>query len=150
MDQVSLSDEQLALFKYIEGEHCNIFVTGRAGTGKSTLLSYLVENTKKNFAVCAPTGVAALNVAGQTIHSLFGLPPGLLGTEDVARHLNKRTREVLRSIEMLVIDEISMVSADLLDALAHARESGDWEAVQQDAFELLGWLGEGTRGAGPA
>lgn len=117
MEQVSLSQEQLALFKYIEGEHTNIFVTGRAGTGKSTLLTYLVENTKKNFAVCAPTGVAALNVGGATIHSLFGLPPGLLGTEDVARHLGKRSREVLRSIEMLVIDEISMVSADLLDAM---------------------------------
>ena len=103
MEQVSLSQEQLALFKYIEGEHTNIFVTGRAGTGKSTLLTYLVENTKKNFAVCAPTGVAALNVGGATIHSLFGLPPGLLGTEDVARHLGKRSREVLRSIEMLVI-----------------------------------------------
>ena len=117
MDLVKLSNEQLALFDYIEGEHTNIFVTGRAGTGKSTLLSYLIENTKKKFAVCAPTGVAALNVSGQTIHSLFGLPLGLLGTEDVARHLGRRSREVLRSIEMLVIDEISMVSADLLDAM---------------------------------
>ena len=162
MDQVSLSEEQLALFKYIEGEHTNIFVTGRAGTGKSTLLSYLVENTKKNFAVCAPTGVAALNVSGQTIHSLFGLPPGLLGTEDVARHLSKRTREVLRSIEMLVIDEISMVSADLLDAMnrmliaARGKNRGPFGGAQVvmfgDPYQLApvppsdpaerGWLAE--------
>lgn len=162
MEQVSLSQEQLALFKYIEGEHTNIFVTGRAGTGKSTLLSYLVENTKKNFAVCAPTGVAALNVNGQTIHSLFGLPPGLLGTEDVARHLSKRSREVLRSIEMLVIDEISMVSADLLDAMnrmliaARGRNRGPFGGAQVvmfgDPYQLApvppsdpaerGWLAE--------
>jgi ATP-dependent exoDNAse (exonuclease V) alpha subunit len=162
VEQVSLSQEQLALFKYIEGEHTNIFVTGRAGTGKSTLLSYLVENTKKNFAVCAPTGVAALNVNGQTIHSLFGLPPGLLGTEDVARHLSKRSREVLRSIEMLVIDEISMVSADLLDAMnrmliaARGRNRGPFGGAQVvmfgDPYQLApvppsdpaerGWLAE--------
>lgn len=162
MEQVSLSQEQLALFKYIEGEHTNIFVTGRAGTGKSTLLSYLVENTKKNFAVCAPTGVAALNVNGQTIHSLFGLPPGLLGTEDVARHLSKRSREVLRSIEMLVIDEISMVSADLLDAMnrmliaARGKNRGPFGGAQVvmfgDPYQLApvppsdpaerGWLAE--------
>jgi len=162
VEQVSLSQEQLALFKYIEGEHTNIFVTGRAGTGKSTLLSYLVENTKKNFAVCAPTGVAALNVGGQTIHSLFGFPLGLLGTEDVARHMGKRTREVLRNIEMLVIDEISMVSADLLDAMnrmmiaARGKNRGPFGGAQivmfGDPYQLApvppnnpeerGWLAE--------
>jgi predicted GTPase len=56
---ISLSSEQLALFDYIEQEHDHIFVTGRAGTGKSTLLNYFVQNTKKNVAVVAPTGVAA-------------------------------------------------------------------------------------------
>ena len=162
MEQVTLSNEQLALFDYIEGEHTNIFVTGRAGTGKSTLLTYLIENTKKKFAVCAPTGVAALNVSGQTIHSLFGLPLGLLGTEDVARHLGRRSREVLRSIEMLVIDEISMVSADLLDAMnrmliaARGKNRGPFGGVQVvmfgDPYQLApvppsdpaerGWLAE--------
>jgi ATP-dependent exoDNAse (exonuclease V) alpha subunit len=140
VQQVELSQEQQALFKYIEGEHTNIFVTGRAGTGKSTLLSHLIENTKKTFAVCAPTGVAALNVGGQTIHSLFGFPFGLLGTEDVARHMNKRTREVLKSIEMLVIDEISMVSADLLDGMnrmmiaARGRNRGPFGGAQVVMF----------------
>ena len=115
MQQVTLSVEQQNLFEYIEGSENNIFITGRAGTGKSTLLTYLIENTKKKAAICAPTGVAALNVGGVTIHSLFGFPFGILGTEDIGRHLNRRTREVLAAIDMLVIDEVSMVNADLMD-----------------------------------
>jgi ATP-dependent exoDNAse (exonuclease V) alpha subunit len=120
METVTLSSEQQALFDYIEGSENNIFVTGRAGTGKSTLLTYLIENTKKKVAVCAPTGVAALNVGGVTIHSLFGFPFGILGTEDIGRHLNRRTREVLGAIDMLVIDEVSMVNADLMDTMSRA------------------------------
>ena len=118
MEPVRLSLEQQNLFDYIEQSENNIFVTGRAGTGKSTLLSYLVENTNKNVAVCAPTGVAALNVSGVTIHSLFGFPFGILGEQDIARHLNRRTREVLAAIDVLVIDEVSMVNADLMDAIS--------------------------------
>jgi ATP-dependent DNA helicase PIF1 len=120
MQVVELSTEQRNLFDYIENTENNIFVTGRAGTGKSTLLSYLIENTNKKFAVCAPTGVAALNVGGSTIHSLFGFPFGLLGETDLGRHLGRRTREVLGAIDMLVIDEISMVNADLMDAISRA------------------------------
>jgi ATP-dependent exoDNAse (exonuclease V) alpha subunit len=118
MEPIKLSIEQQNLFDYIEQSENNIFVTGRAGTGKSTLLSYLVENTQKNVAVCAPTGVAALNVGGVTIHSLFGFPFGILGEQDIARHLNRRTREVLAALDVLVIDEISMVNADLMDAIS--------------------------------
>ena len=120
METVTLSSEQQALFDYIEGSENNIFVTGRAGTGKSTLLTYLIENTKKKVAVCAPTGVAALNVGGVTIHSLFGFPFGILGTEDIGRHLNRRSREVLAAVDMLVIDEVSMVNADLMDTMSRA------------------------------
>ncbi len=117
---IELSVEQQALFDYIEDTENHVFVTGRAGTGKSTLLSYLTANTDKTFAVCAPTGVAALNVSGVTIHSLFTFPLGVLGEVDVGRHLSRRTREVLRAIDMLVIDEISMVSSDLMDAIDRA------------------------------
>ena len=117
---IELSNEQQALFDYIEQSEAHVFVTGRAGTGKSTLLSHLTANTQKSFAVCAPTGVAALNVGGVTIHSLFTFPLGLLGEVEIARHLSKRTREVLRALDMLVIDEISMVSADLMDAIDRA------------------------------
>ena len=120
MEPIRLSVEQQNLFDYIEQSENNIFVTGRAGTGKSTLLSYLVENTQKNVAVCAPTGVAALNVGGVTIHSLFGFPFGILGEHDIARHLNRRTREVLAALDVLVIDEVSMVNADLMDAISKA------------------------------
>jgi ATP-dependent DNA helicase PIF1 len=116
--EVTLSQEQQNLFEYIEQSENNIFVTGRAGTGKSTLLSHLIENSEKNTAVCAPTGVAALNVGGVTIHSLFGFPFGILGEQDIARHLSRRTREVLAALDVLVIDEVSMVNADLMDAMS--------------------------------
>jgi ATP-dependent DNA helicase PIF1 len=117
---IELSSEQQSLFDYIEQSEAHIFVTGRAGTGKSTLLSHLTSNTEKSFAVCAPTGVAALNVGGVTIHSLFTFPLGLLGEVDIGKHLSRRTREVLRALDMLVIDEVSMVSADLMDAIDRA------------------------------
>ena len=120
MQEINLSDEQQKLFDYIEGSESNIFVTGRAGTGKSTLLNHLIANTKKKVVVCAPTGVAALNVGGTTIHSLFGFPFGVLGTQDIRRHMNSRVREVLKAIDVLVIDEVSMVNADLMDAISTA------------------------------
>ncbi|WP_181156838.1 MULTISPECIES: ATP-dependent RecD-like DNA helicase [unclassified Microbacterium] len=115
MSLPALSDEQQELFRLIEdtGEH--VFITGRAGTGKSTLLQHFAWHTKKQIAICAPTGVAALNVEGQTIHSLFRLPIGLIGDADIDQ--NDATRRILNAIETLVIDEISMVNADLMDAI---------------------------------
>ncbi len=110
-----LSAEQQALFRLIEDTREHVFVTGRAGTGKSTLLQHLAWNTKKQIAVCAPTGVAALNVEGQTIHSLFRLPIGLIANGDIEQ--NDATRKILNAIDTLVIDEISMVNADLMDAI---------------------------------
>jgi hypothetical protein len=110
-----LSAEQDALFRLIEDTNEHVFVTGRAGTGKSTLLQHLAWHTKKQIAVCAPTGVAALNVEGQTIHSLFRLPIGLIGPSDEKQ--SEPTRKILGAIETLVIDEVSMVNADLMDAM---------------------------------
>ena len=115
MTTPALSTEQEALFRLIEDTNDHVFVTGRAGTGKSTLLQYLADHTTKQIAVCAPTGVAALNVEGQTIHSLFRLPIGLIGTSDEKQ--TDATRKILNAIETLVIDEISMVNADLMDAI---------------------------------
>ncbi|GAA1858117.1 ATP-dependent RecD-like DNA helicase [Microbacterium koreense] len=115
MTTPALSTEQEALFRLIEDTNDHVFVTGRAGTGKSTLLQYLSDHTTKQIAVCAPTGVAALNVEGQTIHSLFRLPIGLIGTSDEKQ--SDATRKILNAIETLVIDEISMVNADLMDAI---------------------------------
>ncbi|MFC7431848.1 MULTISPECIES: ATP-dependent RecD-like DNA helicase [unclassified Agrococcus] len=112
---VSLTAEQQAVFERIELTRDHLFITGRAGTGKSTLLQHLAWQTSKALAICAPTGVAALNVGGQTIHSLFRLPLGLLG--DAAIDQTQETRKLLNSIETLVIDEVSMVNADLMDGI---------------------------------
>ncbi|MEN9608891.1 MAG: hypothetical protein RLZZ06_822 [Actinomycetota bacterium] len=138
--EIKLSSEQLALFDFIENEHDHIFVTGRAGTGKSTLLNHFVNNTKKNVAVVAPTGVAAYNVGGQTIHSFFGFPFGVLGNQPIHKHLYGRTRDALRSLDVLVIDEISMVNSDLMDAMdtmlraARGRNKGPFGGVQVVMF----------------
>lgn len=93
----------------------NLFITGRAGTGKSTLLRIFRRTTKRNCVVLAPTGVAALNVQGQTIHSFFGFPPRLLQAQDVKP--NRRYKRLFENLDTLIIDEISMVRADLLDAI---------------------------------
>jgi ATP-dependent exoDNAse (exonuclease V) alpha subunit len=111
----TLSPEQSAVFDHIETTRQNIFVTGRAGTGKSTLLNHLSWNTSKQVVICAPTGVAALNVGGQTIHSLFLLPIGVIADHEIDQ--NAPLRKLLNTIDTLVIDEVSMVNADLLDAI---------------------------------
>jgi ATP-dependent DNA helicase PIF1 len=110
-----LSAEQAAVYAAIENTREHIFVTGRAGTGKSTLLNHLSWNTSKQIVICAPTGVAALNVGGQTIHSLFRLPIGLIADHDIEQ--NAELRKLLNTIDTLVIDEVSMVNADLVDAI---------------------------------
>ena len=115
MNAPSLSPEQAAVFAAIETTRENIFVTGRAGTGKSTLLNHLSWNTSKQVVICAPTGVAALNVGGQTIHSLFRLPIGVIADHEIEH--TAEVRKLLNTIDTLVIDEVSMVNADLLDAL---------------------------------
>jgi len=110
-----LSPEQAAVFAAIENSRDHVFVTGRAGTGKSTLLEYLSWHTAKQLVVCAPTGVAALNVAGQTIHSLFRLPIGVIADHEIEQ--SPELRKLLNTIDTVVIDEVSMVNADLLDAI---------------------------------
>ncbi|MFC4243914.1 ATP-dependent RecD-like DNA helicase [Gryllotalpicola reticulitermitis] len=112
---VALSREQQAVFDLIEKTREHVFVTGRAGTGKSTLLNHLAWNTEKQLVICAPTGVAALNVGGQTIHSLFRLPIGVIA--DHAIDQSDDLKKLLNTIDTLVIDEVSMVNADLMDAI---------------------------------
>jgi len=115
MSALTLSAEQSAVFEAIEKTRENIFVTGRAGTGKSTLLNHLSWNTDKQVVICAPTGVAALNVGGQTIHSLFRLPIGVIADHKIEQ--TAELRKLLNTIDTLVIDEVSMVNADLVDAV---------------------------------
>src|SRR5436189_4700745 len=120
----------------------NIFLTGKAGTGKTTFLKYIRENCQKQLAVVAPTGVAAINAGGVTIHSFFQLPfspfvpeakagPGGKGWQGatgndtmVSRHdlisrlrFNNEKRKLLQQLELLIIDEVSMVRCDMLDAI---------------------------------
>ena len=112
-----LTPEQARVMDIIEGTREHVFVTGRAGTGKSTLLQEFVERTSKSLVIAAPTGVAALTVGGQTIHSLFRLPIGLVTDHTKFYPLSDDARVLLRKIDTVVIDEISMVRCDLLDGL---------------------------------
>jgi ATP-dependent exoDNAse (exonuclease V) alpha subunit len=92
----------------------HLFVTGRAGTGKSTLLRTLRDHVTEDAVVLAPTGLAAVNVGGQTIHSFFGFPPRLIGPDDIKRSRNGR---LMRKLKMIIIDEVSMVRSDLMWAI---------------------------------
>lgn len=94
----------------------NIFITGKAGTGKSTLLEYFRQNARKKVVVLAPTGVAALNVRGQTIHSFFKFKPDVT-MDKVKKIVKNKRKNVYQAADTVVIDEISMVRADLLDCV---------------------------------
>jgi ATP-dependent exoDNAse (exonuclease V) alpha subunit len=115
--QIDINEQFRHALDILENSDRSIFITGRAGTGKSTLLSYFRHNTKKNVAVLAPTGVAALNVKGQTIHSFFKFKPGI--TPDRVKRLRSTDddRSVYHKLDAIVIDEISMARADLLDCV---------------------------------
>jgi ATP-dependent exoDNAse (exonuclease V) alpha subunit len=109
---LELSEDFQFALDLMEKTKKNLFITGRAGTGKSTLLHLFRNTTRKKVVVLAPTGIAALNVAGQTIHSFFGFPAKLIPQQDIKK---RRDRRLYERMEVLIIDEISMVRADLLD-----------------------------------
>jgi ATP-dependent exoDNAse (exonuclease V) alpha subunit len=93
----------------------HVFITGKAGTGKSTLLDYFRRNTNKKVALLAPTGVAALNIRGQTIHSFFNFKPNI--TTEKVRKASGQDGNIYKEFDTIIIDEISMVRADLLDCV---------------------------------
>lgn len=114
--------------RYVKYTGKSIFLTGRAGTGKTTFLKHIAQTTSKRFVVLAPTGVAAINAGGTTIHSFFQLPlcPYLPDVKELIteyqtpekyRSLRKERIKIIRTLDLLIIDEISMVRADLLDAI---------------------------------
>ena len=116
MADVVLSTQQRDVLDQMENSFDHVFITGRAGTGKTTLLHAFSESSAKKVAVCAPTGVAALAAGGQTIHSLLRLPIGIIGSRELG-FIPKESLAVLAALDALVIDEVSMVSADVLDAI---------------------------------
>ncbi|MFI3259349.1 MAG: AAA family ATPase [Rikenellaceae bacterium] len=105
--------------EFILNTRANIFLTGKAGTGKTTMLRGVVASLGKRAVIAAPTGVAALNAGGVTLHSLFQLPfgPYIPGSSVATRRISKSKLALIRSIELLIIDEVSMVRSDLLDAI---------------------------------
>lgn len=115
------TNPQLELaWQYISQTKRHVYLTGKAGTGKTTFLHRIRREVPKHMAVVAPTGVAAINAKGQTIHSLFQLPFGLIrpgDTREKCRRFSKKKIQLLNSLDLLVIDEISMVRADVLDGI---------------------------------
>ena len=101
----------------VKNPNKNVFITGKAGTGKSTLLEHMRMTADKKMIVLAPTGVAAINVRGETIHSFFKLKPGFELDEATNMRIDDKKRKMYGSIKAILIDEISMVRADLLDAI---------------------------------
>jgi hypothetical protein len=117
---------------FVNNTSCSIFLTGKAGTGKTTFLKYIKENTPKKNVVVAPTGVAAINAGGVTMHSFFQLPlgpyipvtqrsasGGVTDKHTLFKNIRFSTekRELLRDLQLLIIDEVSMVRCDTLDAI---------------------------------
>lgn len=122
----SLDNVELNLAsEYVRDTGCNIFLTGKAGTGKTTFLRNLKKNSAKRMIVTAPTGVAAINAGGVTLHSFFQLPfgPFVPGSECHERNgqrkfkFSQEKKQIIKNLDVLIIDEISMVRADLLDSV---------------------------------
>lgn len=115
---LQLNDDFRYALDTLEKTTANLFITGKAGTGKSTLLQLFRNTSRKKMAVLAPTGVAALNVQGQTIHSFFGFPPRIITPAEASRKVTRKDLlRLYKNLQVLVIDEISMVRADMLDGM---------------------------------
>jgi hypothetical protein len=117
------TNSQLELaYRYVTETDCHLFLTGKAGTGKTTFLHRVRKEVSKRMVIVAPTGVAAINARGVTIHSQFQLPFGVLTPDRIqrelsGRRLSRKKADVLRNLDLLIIDEISMVRVDVLEAI---------------------------------
>lgn len=113
-----LDDTQQELFDLVENTNENIFLQGQAGTGKSTFVNYLKKHSNKRIRLVAPTAVAAINIGGTTIHSLFNLPlSDFFIFDDLKKEPRKKLQSILQKTDLLIIDEVSMVRPDMLDAI---------------------------------
>ena len=116
MDNIIITDEMKEAERIIRTSYDPLYITGKAGTGKTTFLKYIMEKVNKNFVITAPTGVAAINAGGVTIHSMFGIPFGVITPElRMTSKISKNKIEVIKRMDVLVIDEISMVRPDVID-----------------------------------
>lgn len=114
IDKEELNKEKQEIYSLMENTNMNLFITGKAGTGKSYLLKYFRKKTKKNVLYCAPTGIAALNIEGVTLHSAFGWN-NLKEDADILLSSNKIS--LLKRLDTLIIDEISMVRVDIFNQI---------------------------------
>lgn len=122
LEGITITEEYLKVKGLLEAGCQVTFVSGKAGTGKSTLIRYLRHSYKNNIVVVAPTGVAALNVNGVTLHSYFQLPPRIVSDDDIKE---VKDRRLYTRLDLLIVDEISMVRADMIDAMdAFLRKNG--------------------------
>jgi len=110
-----LTDEFKEILDILNNTNESVFITGKAGTGKSSLLKHFIKKTKKKYVVVAPTGIAALNVGGQTIHSFFRFPPAIITEKQIKPDYVRA--ELFKNLEMIIIDEVSMVRADLMNGI---------------------------------
>lgn len=118
--EITITDEMKHALDLIEQTDQHVFITGKAGTGKTTFLRYIVNNTEKHFIVAASTGIAAINAGGVTLHSLFRIPLGAIDPEaPVKGIIHKDKFKLLNEIDGIIIDEISMVRPDVMDFVDH-------------------------------
>lgn len=107
---------QKQAFDLISKTNLSFFIAGKAGTGKTTFLKNVIRDVKKSFLVVAPTGIAAINAGGETIHSSFGLPFGVIFPKSL-KALNQNKKSLLVNVDTIIIDEVSMVRCDMIDAI---------------------------------
>ncbi len=116
-EQLDISEDFNKAFELFEKGYGHLFVTGKAGCGKSTWLEYCCKNSSKNVVVLAPTGVAALNVGGQTVHRFFGFPINITPEKITSFEFTPRAKRIYKRLETIIIDEVSMLRADILDCI---------------------------------
>lgn len=135
LSDVTLSLDQEEILSVLQASKTPIFLTGKAGTGKSLLLQYFRQKSEKNIVVCAPTGVAALNIGGQTIHSLFKIPPELIKKNSLK--VDKKTAQLLKYVDVVIIDEISMVRPDLMDGIDYILRKARGSTIPFGGVQLI-------------
>ena len=155
MPMQTISEAASYTLRFINQTQRSVFLTGKAGTGKTTLLKEIIQTTHKNTVVVAPTGIAALNAGGVTIHSMFQLPFGGFIPDNSSPQFSESTKfetkatlrrhfkmsglkkAVIRNMELLIIDEVSMLRADLLDAMDYMMQSVRKKSIAFGGVQVL-------------